>query len=145
MKQLVMMLLVCGVFACKKSSKSDDTPQPEPPPQGQPEIRPHGTPVGTAVKLRIGAAGGKIEGADSKIILEIPAGALTAEREISVQEVTNTLPGSPGKSFRLLPEDIKFARPVKLTFPYTDQMLLDTIRPEALFMAYQDKSGAGGL
>lgn len=138
MKHLFLVLfLACGFLACKKPGSPDGTPDPQP---QQPDVRPHGTPVGTSIKKTIGAAGGTIA-SGGNITVDIPAGALAANTELTLQEVTNTLPGSPGKSFRLEPEGIKFAKPITLTIPYTDELLADTIQPEALFLAYQDKAG----
>ncbi len=143
MKHLFWVLfLAAGFVACKKSGSPDGQPDPAPQPQPQqPDIRPHGTPVGTSIKKTIGAAGGTIAATGGRITVDIPAGALAANTEITLQEVTNSLPGSPGKSFRLEPEGIKFTKPITLTIPYTDAMLADTIHPDALFLAYQDKAG----
>ncbi|MGE7776834.1 hypothetical protein ACQKLP_19100 [Chitinophaga sp. NPDC101104] len=143
MKHLIWVLFLASAFAaCRKSGPPGGQPGPQPQPQPQqPDIRPHGTPVGTAIKKTVGAAGGTIVATGGRITVDIPAGALAANTELTLQEVTNTLPGSPGKSFRLGPESIKFAKPITLTIPYTDALLADSIHPDALFLAYQDKAG----
>lgn len=138
MKRITLYLLLLSfINACSKSGvKVEEPPQNnEPPP-----VREHGTPNGEIVRKTIGAAGGSLSSKDNTLQLEIPAGALASNTEISVQAVTNTLPGSPGDSYRLLPENVKFTKPVKLTFKYTDRHL-DSTDAEALFMAYQSQDG----
>ncbi len=103
-------------------------------------VREHGTPVGDKVTKTIGAAGGSLASKDNTLQIDIPAGALAGNTEISVQAVSNTLPGSPGTAYRLLPENVNFAKPVKLTFKYTDRHL-DSTSADALYMAYQAQDG----
>lgn len=138
MKRLLPFLLFTPLLftACTKNSGKEEEPGPQEPPA----IFTHGTPIGDAVKKTIGAAGGTLASKDNTLQIEIPAGALTANTEISVQAVTNTLPGSPGNSYRLLPETVKFTKPVKLTFKYTSKHL-DSTDAEALFLAYQSQDG----
>ncbi|WP_126247109.1 hypothetical protein [Chitinophaga rhizosphaerae] len=138
MKLFPTFLLCCAIFlaGCSKSNKSGGEPAPSEPPA----VRAQGTPVGDPVKKNIGAAGGTLLSKDNTLRIDIPAGALAANTEISVQAVTNTLPGSPGPAYRLLPENVKFAKPVKLTFHYTDRHL-DSTGVDALFMAFQSADG----
>lgn len=138
MKRFLPCLLFLALIAvsCTKNEKANnDAPTPEPP-----EIYPHGTPAGDVVKKTIGAAGGTLSSKDNTLNLDVPAGALAANTEISIQAVSNTLPGSPGVAYRLLPENVKFTKPVKLTFKYNDSHL-DSTNEEALFMAYQSQDG----
>ncbi len=138
MKRLLPFLLFIPLLftACSKSGGKGEEPSPD----EAPAVRAHGTPTGDLVSKTIGAAGGTLTSKDNTLQIDIPAGALTANTVISVQAVTNTLPGSPGASYRLLPENVQFAKPVKLTFKYTDRHL-DSTDAEALFMAYQSQDG----
>lgn len=101
---------------------------------------PVGTPIGTPVSKTIGAAGGELASADGKIRIIIPAGALAAEKNISIQPVTKQLPSALGISYRLSPHGEQFALPVTLVFNYDDQDLEGTL-PEFLDIAYQDDKG----
>ncbi|MGE7774646.1 hypothetical protein ACQKLP_07985 [Chitinophaga sp. NPDC101104] len=138
MKLFPSLLLCCAIFlaGCSKNNNSEGGPEPSEPPA----VRAHGTPAGDIVKKTIGAAGGTLTSKDNSLRIDIPAGALAANTEISVQAVTNTLPGSPGPSYRLLPENVQFTKPVKLTFQYTDRHL-DSTSAEALFLAFQSADG----
>lgn len=138
MKRIPPILISCLLLlaACSKNSEKQDEPKNTEPPV----VRPHGTPAGEMVKKSIGPAGGSLSSKDNTLQIEVPAGALTANTEISVQAVSNTLPGSPGPAYRLLPEGTRFAKPVKLTFKYTHQHL-DSTSEDALFMAYQAQDG----
>lgn len=135
----ISLLLFCIPFllvACSKKNGKDE----EPGPTGTPAVRAHGTPTGDIVGKTIGAAGGNLSSKDNTLQINIPAGALAANTEISVQAVSNTLPGSPGHAYRLLPEGVKFNKPVTLTFKYNDRHL-DSTSEEALFMSYQAQDG----
>jgi hypothetical protein len=104
-------------------------------------ITPVGTPTGTAISKSIGSAGGTLMSADGKLLLTIPAGALTVNTNITIQPVTSTMPGSLGLSYDLQPNGTKFAVPVTLTFHYDSTLAADK-DPDFLFIAYQDGSGA---
>ncbi|WP_423736114.1 hypothetical protein [Chitinophaga caseinilytica] len=138
MKLLPSILLCFAILAtgCTKSGTKEEEPDNGEPPV----VYAHGTPAGDLVKKTIGAAGGTLFSKDNTLKIEVPAGALAANTEISVQAVTNTLPGSPGPSYRLLPENIKFTKPVKLTFQYTDRHL-DSTSADALYLAFQSADG----
>ena len=84
------------------------------------------------VKKVIGPAGGKIEmkGDISSVTMEIPAGALAADTEITIRQVP-TPPadkfmqeGMPvGNTFSFEPHGLKFSKVVEIIFTYRDQNL----------------------
>ncbi|HMH33420.1 MAG TPA: hypothetical protein VK543_10340 [Puia sp.] len=102
-----------------------------------PAVTPIGTPVGTAVTQTIGPSGGLIISDDGNVFLTIPAGALSANTDITIQPVTNETPGGIGNSYHLMPDGTKFSKPAGLTFMYTDEELNGS-HPYLLFIAYQD-------
>ena len=85
-----------------------------------------GVTAGNAVNATIGAAGGSTSSADGNLTLVIPAGALTADTVIGIQPLTNLAHGGIGAAYRLTPNGQTFAKPITLTFKYTDADLLGT-------------------
>jgi|GEM_PF-2129903 hypothetical protein len=133
---IYLVLAILLLNACRKEQPNEpDAQQP-----GAPVVYERGDAIGPVIKKIIGADGGTISSAEGRIKLDIPAGALSSPTEISIQEVSNTLPGSPCPAFRLLPEDVAFLSPVNLTFQYQEQDL-DSTSANALFMAFQGTDG----
>lgn len=135
-RMAIYTLLLLGIYSCKKNNS--DQAGPTPPEHGA--VRGKGAPAGEAVHVKIGPAGGRLTTTDGRIQLEVPAGAVTRETDFSIQPISNTLPGSPGKGYRLLPEGQTFAQPVKLTFHYDDADLVNT-SAQALYVAFQGNDG----
>jgi len=79
-----------------------------------------GTPTGTLVTQTIDANGGSVASADGRLALTIPAGALSAATDITIQPITNTGPNGEGLAYRLLPDGTTFAVPVTLNFNLSD-------------------------
>jgi hypothetical protein len=105
MKRLIVLVLVAVLMnGCKKlgnarQTSSDTTAfQPDPP-----AITQIGTPIGNAVKKTIGTSGGSLTSGDGRIVVTIPANALAANTDISIQAVTNTAPGGIGVGYHLMP------------------------------------------
>ncbi|WP_276955118.1 hypothetical protein [Allomeiothermus silvanus] len=117
---LILTLLSTTLFLAACGGNGGQ-PQPDPDPNPQPT--PVGTPVGSPVSKVIGVAGGSLASVDGKITLEIPAGALTKDETVSIQEITNNAPGKFGKAFRLSPEGTTFAKPARITFTFTEEQL----------------------
>lgn len=137
-KNPCLILAACLLLlsaACKKGSQDQQEPG-----QSEPAVYDRGAPVGEAVKKTIGQEGGTLTSQDNRIQMSVPAGALAAPTEVSIQQVSNTLPGSPCPTYRLQPEGIEFQKPVTLTFTY-EAADLDSTAEDALFMAYQSASG----
>jgi hypothetical protein len=145
MKRLIALVLVAVLmYGCKKSgnakqsSSTSDTTTFKPDP---PAITPVGTPIGTIVTKTIGSAGGSLTSADGRVILTIPANALAANTDISVQPVTNNAPGGIGAGYHLMPDGTTFATPATLTFHYADSEVLGS-QPYLLYIAFQDSTNA---
>lgn len=137
------LLFICILLhACKKSDSPDNNNNNNNPPAGNlsAAITPVGTPVGSATSKTIGPAGGSISSPDGRMELNIPAGALSTNTNISVQPITNTAPGGIGLSYDLLPNGTTFSKPATLTFHYTKDDLPDNL-PYFLYIAYQESSG----
>ena len=134
-KMFLLTALAASLAACPGATVPPG-PQPSPQPIPKPTPTSVGTPIGKPVDATIGAAGGTLASADGAVQLEIPAGAITTDQTISIQEITNNAPGAFGKAFRLTPEGTTFAKPVKLSFVLTeDQAQGATL--EAINVAYQ--------
>lgn len=137
MKQytLILLLLSSVFISCKKNKSEAE----------QPEIpanhlkRPHGDPTGEATTIRIGAQGGELISNDGRMKIIIPTGAVTETVLFSVQEVENVLENE-AKSYRLLPEEVNFQKPVTITYFYGG-LELGAMHPDFLFLAFQDKEG----
>ncbi|HEU4743083.1 MAG TPA: hypothetical protein VFS50_15920 [Meiothermus sp.] len=132
MNKFWLIGVVLALAACTTPAKPGPDPKLEPTPVG--------APVGSPVRKVIGAAGGSLASMDGKITLEIPAGALSKDETVSIQEITNESPGKFGKAFRLGPEGVRFAKPVKLRFAFSEEDLRGT-RLELVRIAYQTKEG----
>ncbi len=135
---IVLMIFSISLIACSSggggSAGTSPDVQPTPTPTSQ------GTPTGTATAAVIGAAGGTVSTPDSRITISVPAGALASDTTITIQPITNEAFGGIGLGYQLLPEGQIFAKPVQLSFAYTDADL-DGTAPEALNIAMQDADG----
>lgn len=139
--QALLCLCLLALSTCKKSNpSSSDGSLPTgvdnhqlPGPTGV------GTPVGGASSKIIGAAGGVLYSPDSVVKLTIPAGALSSNTNISIQPVTNQLPGGLGLGYDLLPNGTHFGMRATVTFHYTSDEVSDNY-PYFLNIAYQDSN-----
>ncbi|MFD1141527.1 hypothetical protein ACFQ4C_10430 [Larkinella insperata] len=116
----------------------------EKPPAEESKPFPIGKPTGVLKTFAVGPAGGELNDLDNGLKLTVPAGALKTETVISVQTVESTCPARVGKSVRLLPHDVEFAKPVTIEFSYAafKDSLAST---KALSLAYQDEKGVWSL
>ncbi len=135
---LCTFLLAVLLFSCKKdSTEKPETPMPTPvgvaTPVGTPDDEP-------ASQQTIGPNGGTIESSDGRIKLTIPAGAVAASQQFSIQSISNTNPMAVGAAYRLQPHGLTFSKPITVEFSYTDEEVINTV-PEALGIAYQDDKG----
>lgn len=134
-RKLFMAATVCLIImSCRKdrdsiSNESDET------------ITAVGIPTGQAVHKIIDASGGELTSADGTLRLTIPADALNAATDITIQPISNELTGGIGNAYRLTPHGQTFNKPVTITFNYK---AADTIgsRPELLDIAFQDAEGS---
>ncbi|GAA4739657.1 hypothetical protein [Flavisolibacter ginsenosidimutans] len=134
LRNLCFLLLLTAFCQCKKG----DTEKPGITAAEQVK-RDHGQLTGASVKQSIGVAGGSLTSADGGLTLSVPAGAVDAATEFSIQSVENMLQ-TKGKAYRLLPEGTKFKKPVTLVYSYAGA----GVRAEEaayLFLVYQDAAG----
>jgi hypothetical protein len=136
MKKILLLsslLLMIISISCKKSS-GVDSPAPTRYVSGI------GTNDGAATSKSIGAAGGTISSADGRINVQVPAGALAANKTITIQPITNKLPNGTGKAYRITSHDVQFAKPVSISFKYTTAEL-QGMSAGLMGIAYQDSAG----
>lgn len=134
---LILMTMACS----KKKGPADENPDPKPQFQGKPIQVARGALKGTAITASIGAAGGTIRTADNMVVVTVPAGAVTTAQTFSIQPVENTLqPGSANPGYRLLPENITFAKPITVSMKYDPATLTEGVE-DVLCLAYQTPEG----
>jgi hypothetical protein len=100
-----------------------------------------GTPEGEKVSNDIGPAGGTLASADGRLTLTVPKNAVTETTAFSIQPITNKAETGVGLAYRLEPDGMIFTTPLEISVRYDEEDLEGTL-PEALFLAYQDQSGA---
>ena len=105
------LLIFLGIIITVLGSCTKNGNKPGANVNSEPLKRPVGNTLGIAVTKTIGEAGGSLEMPDGSIKLVVPPGAVLAPVSFSIQQVENTLPGSRGLSFRLLPENVEFKNP----------------------------------
>lgn len=136
------LLLAAALLLGACTTAPADPPPSTPPPGAAVPVLPTpvGAPLSAPVTAVIGAAGGTFSSPDGQLRLDIPAGALSGDQTLSLQEIENHAPGRAGRAFRLGPEGLTFARPVQLTLRYTDADV-EGSAPELLSVASQDARG----
>ncbi len=83
----------------------------------------------------IGSAGGTVTSSDGKVVITIPAGALSADTQISIR--INTASGSLGTPYTFAPEGITFNKPVTVTISYADADIPDGASDDSILLAKQ--------
>ena len=115
------LFLVIAIAFCCSEEEQDSSNTTNTTVEYEPAITPVGTPAGDPITKTIGISGGSIASPDSVMELVIPAGALPANTDITIQPVTNEAPGGIGLAYDLLPDGTTFSKPATLTFHYTDE------------------------
>ncbi|MCF1713571.1 hypothetical protein L0U88_02870 [Flavihumibacter sp. RY-1] len=128
------LLLLFSYASCNRENEGPGAIMPTP------EIRPRGTALGNPVSSTIPASGGELKSADGKLLLKLPAGAVSAGTVISIQPIENTLPGGRLTAYRLLPEELSLGKPIELIYTYSEEDVAGTAE-DALFLAYQKNDG----
>jgi hypothetical protein len=135
---VVLLFLSWIAVSCKKNDVPSTTTG-----NNDPVKTDIGTPTGDeTTTASIGAQGGTISSSDGILTVTIPAGALSASTTISIQPITNTAPLGIGDSYRLMPEGTTFAKPITLTFNYTQDMLGDSTTAPFLWIVTQAADGS---
>ena len=83
---------------------------------GAPEPSPRGRPTGASSSLVIGVDGGQVASPDGNLVLVVPPGAVDADVDFTIVEITNTAPGGVGSAYRIGPAGLTLLLPVGLTF-----------------------------
>ncbi|MCZ2104774.1 MAG: hypothetical protein OZ923_03015 [Comamonadaceae bacterium] len=133
---LAAVTLMLALAGCGGSGGDEKEPEPPTPPAPkiEPAVTQPGTPNGDPASASLNNAGGSLTSPDGKLTITIPEDALGEPTTLSIQPITNGAPGSHGPAYRLLPDGQAFARPVTLTFHYTDDDV-DGSAPQLLGIA----------
>ncbi|MCE6992794.1 hypothetical protein [Dyadobacter sp. CY323] len=134
-RQVCNMLFCCFLAICMLNCKDKENTSIAP--ISDPSVTDPGKPTGQAASKSIGMEGGTITSYDGNVQLTIPAGALTKSTTITIQPVTNQLPGGMGHAYRFSPDGTQFAKPAMLTFSYDKKRLMSN-DPGVIQVAFQD-------
>lgn len=137
MKKLTCLFLVCFIVGCKQEDIDGEFPDFS---HLRPVVTERGTSLGTARTAQIGPAGGELRSEDGRLTVSVPAGALSSTVTVGVEPISNRAPLGLGSGYRLTPEGVNFAKPVKLTFSYDNAMLRGTAS-EFLWITSQKPDG----
>jgi hypothetical protein len=113
-------------------------------PPAVPLVTAIGTPIpGEGTSAVIGAEGGSVMSVDGRLVLTIPAGALSMPTTIGIATITNEIPTGIGEAFSLTPEGQTFAVPITVSMRY-DPPEIDHLgtTPEALAVSVQAADGS---
>lgn len=113
---------------------------PTPPPALEIAVTPAGTALGTPAATMVPTTGARLTSADGRLTVDVPADALAAPQTLTLQPIGNEAPGGVGVAYRLGPEGTTFAKPVTLTFTYSDAELVGSTAT-GLGIGYQDAQG----
>lgn len=128
-------MIICSVImSCKKNPTIEGENKPVA------VAVEHGAVQESITEKTIGAAGGVLWIPGTEINVTIPSGALDVDTKFTIQSVKNTLKSGLGRSFRLLPENIRFKKDVLVSIAYLEDSIQTTDK-NFLFLAYQDVKG----
>lgn len=141
MRLLWPLAMGLALAACGGGDGANPAPTPTPAPSpATAEPTAPGVATGAAVTQRIGPAGGRLDAADGRLTLIVPAGAFDREHEIGIQPISNTAHGAKAAAYRITPEGLGTPRPMTLVFHLDDEALLGTAF-DALSIGTQDGQG----
>lgn len=137
MKKLLYFFLVCLVAGCKQEDIDGEFPDFS---HLRPVVTERGASMGARRTAQIGPAGGELRSEDGRLTVSVPAGALNSTVTVGVEPISNRAPLGLGRGYRLTPEGVNFAKPVKLTFSY-DNVVLTGSAAEFLWITSQKPDG----
>ncbi len=138
-KHLFFSTILAACFSLASCKKSDPERQVT---TVEPIKTAKGVAAGPAVSKQIGSGGGELISSDGNLKLTVPAGAVSAATEFSIQPITNTLFEEDGRmAYRLLPEGTTFSKAIQLEFTYTPGDTVNTTE-DLLTVAFQRADGA---
>lgn len=133
---IVIAIIILPITSCKKIFDTGAMPLID----ENPIPTAVGDPAGPLVSKQIGINGGIITSADGKVELQIPAGALNGNTDISIQAITNNAPNGISNAYRFSPDGMRFSTAVTLKFHYTATDIASTL-PDLLGIAFQESTG----
>lgn len=131
---ILLAVSLCWLSSCRKESVIDFERDDDIPEIGSALITEKGQPEGIAENYYVNSSGADIVAMDGAIRIKIPAGAVNAATNITIQAINNTNTAGFGKAWRITPH-LEFNKPVELSLQY-DELPENTI-PEAVGLAYQ--------
>ncbi len=143
MKKLLCLFLIGLMAGCKPNDVERRFPDFS---HLRPEVTARGNSLGAPRTAQIGPSGGELRSEDGRLTVNIPAGALDNTVTVGIEPIRNHCPLGLGTGYRLTPEGVTFAKPVKLTFGYDNTMLKGSAA-EFLWITTQKADGtwAGDL
>ncbi|GAB3692235.1 hypothetical protein GCM10027592_10960 [Spirosoma flavus] len=127
--------IACKTEPVDPNSNPNQSNTPE-----EPTTYPMGKLTGGETVFTVTSAGGDYALPDNSLKLTIPAGAVGEPTKITILTVESTAPAGTGQSFRLLPHNVAFKKPVTVEFSYAN-VSSATSFTQALGLAYQDEKG----
>lgn len=139
---ILCILLICTCFVSITScSKSADAKKNQP----VTAIRKKGEAIGRPNTFTIGPNGGAYAVNNGLVKIDVPVGAAESGTILTVQELTNTSPGSFGPAFRITTSK-ELRAPVIVQYSYRDLADSLILPPECILgMSLQDSSGVWWL
>jgi hypothetical protein len=145
MKNILRVLIAFSAGIFITSCKTTGPTSPGTNSRGTPT--PIGTPIGSPSTATIDAVGGSLMSPDGRLELIIPAGALNAATQISIQPGTNEAPLGASVAYSLAPNGQRFNLPVTLRFHYdaidrtgtdTKVITIATQKDDRIWYAYKN-------
>ena len=87
----------------------------------------------------IGSEGGKVTTSDGKVVIDIPAGALSQDTNITISSTRDQ--GVIGDVYALGPAGTTFAQPVEVTILYAHSSLPSNVTEDSLYLVTETEDG----
>jgi hypothetical protein len=137
LRHLIMkkIILALGIVLAACSKDSNDTMV-----SYTPESTAAGTPVGEATTAVVGPDGGTISSGDGRMDVVFPSGAFTGNTSVTIQAVTNNIPGGKGNVYRIGPGGTTLNAKATLKFHYNDE---DIVGSQAILLGVASQGPDG--